>query len=109
MAAAEGHLAGAVEADDCRTVRRQTEMISFPDQGDHSFSIWRLTVRQSSASTAPARCPSASHRSRRRLGVGGPHCDFAMVLLLNDGELGQKLLSVPESSHQELSESGEFS
>ena len=69
--------------------RNLIEMISCPDPGDHSFSVWRLTVRQSSASTAPARCPSASHRSRRRLGVGGPHCDFAMVLLLNDGDLGQ--------------------
>eukprot|EP00966_Prymnesium_polylepis_P280071 6470734-Prymnesium_polylepis.1 len=35
--------------------------------------------------------PASSHRSRRRLalGVGGPHCDLAMVLLLNEGELGQ--------------------
>ena len=28
---AEGHLAGAVEADDRRTVRRQTEMIPSPE------------------------------------------------------------------------------
>ena len=42
--------------------------------GLHSFR--KMTLSQ----------PSLTSPSRR---LGGPHCDFAMVLLLNDGELGQ--------------------
>ena len=64
------HLATASNAGpyDFRFLRRRVV------SGDHSNSLWCLTDRRPSASTASARRPSASHRLRRRLGVGGPHC-----------------------------------
>ena len=60
--------------------------------GEGIISIWRLTVRRSHRPPQlpqGARQPAIGHRSRRRLGVGGPQSDFAMVPLLNDGDLVQ--------------------